>query len=89
MAAPSRLVTSQRRAGSSSRGGRKGVEALPAMAAATAPGAAGPGMAAGAGPGPGMAAGGGGGAAAPAGGGGAAAKSGEERLKEMEAEMAL
>ncbi|XP_014118231.1 PREDICTED: RNA-binding protein 42 [Pseudopodoces humilis] len=60
------------------------------MAATAAPGAAGPGMAAGTGPGPGVvAAGPGPGPGAAAGGGGAAAKSGEERLKEMEAEMAL
>ncbi|XP_059347378.1 RNA-binding protein 42 isoform X2 [Ammospiza nelsoni] len=56
------------------------------MAAAAAPGAAGPGMAAGAGPGAAVVAAGPG---AVAGGGGAAVKSGEERLKEMEAEMAL
>ncbi|XP_041319182.1 RNA-binding protein 42, partial [Pyrgilauda ruficollis] len=56
------------------------------MAAAAAPGAAGPGMAAGAGPGASVVAAGPG---AVAGGGGAAVKSGEERLKEMEAEMAL
>ncbi|XP_068854811.1 RNA-binding protein 42 [Aphelocoma coerulescens] len=59
------------------------------MAAAAAPGGSGPGMAVGAGPGPGMAAGAAAGPGAAAGGGGAAAKSGEERLKEMEAEMAL
>ncbi|XP_068035300.1 RNA-binding protein 42-like [Anomalospiza imberbis] len=57
------------------------------MAAAAAPGAAGPGMAAGAGPGGAAVVAAGPGAAA--GGGGAAVKSGEERLKEMEAEMAL
>nr|XP_054510038.1 RNA-binding protein 42 isoform X2 [Agelaius phoeniceus] len=56
------------------------------MAATAAPGAAGPGMAAGAGPGAAVVAAGPG---AVAGGGGAAVKSGEERLKEMEAEMAL
>ncbi|XP_059728833.1 RNA-binding protein 42 [Haemorhous mexicanus] len=60
------------------------------MAAAATPGAAGPGMAAGAGPGAAVvAAGPGPGPGAVAGGGGAAVKSGEERLKEMEAEMAL
>ncbi|XP_064557584.1 RNA-binding protein 42 isoform X2 [Zonotrichia leucophrys gambelii] len=56
------------------------------MAASAAPGAAGPGMAAGGGPGAAVVAAGPG---AVAGGGGAAVKSGEERLKEMEAEMAL
>ncbi|KAM4878177.1 RNA-binding protein 42 isoform 3-T3 [Sylvia borin] len=60
------------------------------MAAAAAAGAAGPGMAAGGGPGAGViVAGSGPGPGAAAGGGGVAAKSGEERLKEMEAEMAL
>uniref|UniRef100_A0A674GLT4 Uncharacterized protein n=1 Tax=Taeniopygia guttata TaxID=59729 RepID=A0A674GLT4_TAEGU len=57
------------------------------MAASAAPGAAGPGMAAGGGPGAAVVVAAGPGAAA--GGGGAAVKSGEERLKEMEAEMAL
>ncbi|XP_063038190.1 RNA-binding protein 42 [Melospiza melodia melodia] len=60
------------------------------MAAAAAPGAAGPGMAAGAGPGAAVVAAGPGAVAERGGGsGGAAVKSGEERLKEMEAEMAL